>query len=92
MAGDTSKRGLASADEKTREEVARKGGESVSPENRSFAKDKERASEEGKKGGETVSKNREHMAEIGRKGGEARAEERKSEPKEEEGEGFKKTG
>jgi len=43
--GNTSNRGLASADEQTREEVARKGGEAVS-------KDKEHMSEIGKKGGE----------------------------------------
>jgi len=33
-------------------------------------------SEIGRKGGETVSQNREHMAEIGRKGGEARGRNR----------------
>jgi uncharacterized protein len=58
------KRGLANANEKTREEVARKGGEAVS-------QDRQHMAEIGRKGGETVSKDREHMSEIGRKGGEA---------------------
>ena len=34
-------------------------------------------SEIGRKGGETVSKDREHMSEIGRKGGEASGEKRR---------------
>ena len=59
----TSNRGLASADEQTREEVARKGGEAVS-------QDREHMSEIGRKGGEAVSEDRQHMSEIGRKGGE----------------------
>lgn len=62
---DTSNRGLASADQQTREEVARKGGESIS-------KDREHMSEIGRKGGESVSRDREHMSEIGKKGGESR--------------------
>jgi general stress protein YciG len=61
---EESKRGLASADEKTKEEVARKGGQSVPPEERAFSKDPGLASEAGKKGGEAVSKDREHMAEL----------------------------
>lgn len=61
----TKKRGLASADEQTRAEVARKGGRTVSQNRAHMA-------EIGRKGGETVSQNRAHMAEIGRKGGKAR--------------------
>ena len=60
-----SKRGLASADEKTRSEVARKGGQAVS-------RNRQHMAEIGRKGGVAVSRDREHMAEIGRKGGEAR--------------------
>ncbi len=65
MPEDTSNRGLANADEKTRERVAKAGGEAVS-------QDREHMSEIGQKGGEAVSQDREHMAEIGKKGGEAR--------------------
>ncbi len=61
---ETSKRGLASADEETREEVARMGGEAVS-------QDREHMAEIGRKGGEAVSKDREHMREIGKKGGQS---------------------
>jgi general stress protein YciG len=64
MTNDNSNRGLASADEETKERVARKGGEAVS-------QDREHMSEIGRKGGEEVSQDREHMAEIGRKGGES---------------------
>jgi len=60
----TSNRGLASADPKTRAEVARKGGEAVS-------RNREHMANIGRKGGEAVSRDRQHMSEIGRKGGEA---------------------
>lgn len=68
MAGK-SNRGLASADEQTREEVARKGGEAVS-------KDRGHMSRIGKKGGETRSEELGHKGyqDLGRKGGEATAE------------------
>lgn len=61
---ETSRRGLAAADEQTRERVSKAGGQAVS-QNRSHM------AEIGRKGGETVSKDRSHMAEIGRKGGQA---------------------
>ena len=57
-----SNRGLGSADEETKERVAKAGGESR-------AQDKEGLSESGRKGGESVSQDREHMSEIGKKGG-----------------------
>ena len=60
----TAKRGLASADPKTRIEVARKGGEAIN-------KNREHMAMIGRKGGQTVSQDRKHMSEIGRKGGEA---------------------
>ncbi len=59
---NTSNRGLASADEETKERVAKAGGESR-------AQDKEGLSEAGRKGGGSVSQDREHMSEIGKKGG-----------------------
>lgn len=61
----TSNRGLASADERTRQEVAKKGGEAVS-------RNREHMSEIGRRGGESVSRDKQHMSEIGRKGGESR--------------------
>ncbi len=59
-----SKRGLASAPEHVRKEVASRGGKAVS-------QDREHMAEIGRKGGQAVSQDREHMAEIGRKGGQA---------------------
>lgn len=74
--GDTSNRGFASMDPEKQREIARKGGESVPAEERSFSKDPELASEAGRKGGESVpaeersfSKDPELAAEAGRKGG-----------------------
>ena len=39
--GDTSNRGFASMDDEKQREIARKGGQSVAPEDRSFSKDHE---------------------------------------------------
>ena len=46
-----SKRGFAGMDEEKKREIAAKGGHSVPPEERSFSKDHELASEAGSKGG-----------------------------------------
>lgn len=62
--GNHANRGLASADPKTRMEVARKGGMAVS-------RNREHMAAIGRKGGQTVSQDRQHMSNIGRKGGEA---------------------
>lgn len=66
MADRRSGRGLASADEQTRERVARAGGEAR-------ARDPSSLAEAGRKGGEKVVQQYgpQHMAEIGRKGGQA---------------------
>ncbi|WPB85890.1 con-10 family general stress protein [Sediminicoccus rosea] len=73
-----SARGFAAMDEKKRQEIASKGGQSVAPERRSFSKDPELAAQAGRKGGKAVapedrsfSKDPELAAEAGRKGGEA---------------------
>lgn len=73
---DTSKRGFASMDESKQREIARKGGESVPAEKRSFSRDHALAAEAGRKGGQSVppeersfSKNCELAAEAGREGG-----------------------
>jgi general stress protein YciG len=47
-----SERGFASMDAEKQREIARKGGESVPDEKRSFSKNRELASEAGRKGGE----------------------------------------
>ncbi len=49
----TSNRGFASMDDNKQREIARKGGESVPDEKRSFSKDRELAAEAGRKGGES---------------------------------------
>ena len=76
--GNTSNRGFASMDEEKQRGIARKGGESVPDEKRSFSKDPGLASEAGRKGGQNVpdekrsfSKDHELAAEAGRKGGQA---------------------
>jgi general stress protein YciG len=52
MANDNkSERGFANMSEEGRREIARKGGENVPDEKRSFAQDREPASEAGRKGG-----------------------------------------
>jgi general stress protein YciG len=75
MATNTSNRGFASMDEEKQREIARKGGESVPSEKRSFSKDPELASEAGRKGsqssGGNFAEDRERASEAGRKGGEA---------------------
>jgi general stress protein YciG len=64
-------------DEEKQREIARKGGQSVAPEQRSFSKDPTLASEAGRKGGQRVppeqrsfSKDPALASEAGRKGGE----------------------
>lgn len=49
---NTSNRGFASMDDDKQREIASKGGQSVKPEDRSFARDHELAAEAGRKGGE----------------------------------------
>lgn len=50
--GRTSNRGFASMDPEKQREIARKGGESVPNEKRSFSQDRELAAMAGRKGGE----------------------------------------
>jgi general stress protein YciG len=48
----SSNRGFAAMDKERQQEIARKGGESVAPEDRSFSKDRDLASAAGRKGGQ----------------------------------------
>src|SRR5258708_33964827 len=65
----TSNRGFASMDEAKQREIVSKGGRAAHLKGTAheFTTDEARAA--GRKGGETVSRDRHHMAEIGRKGG-----------------------
>ncbi len=70
----SSDRGFASMDEEEQREIARKGGESVSDEDRSFSQNRELASEAGRKGGQQsggdTSGNQQQRAEEGGEAGE----------------------
>src|ERR1700722_3916947 len=72
----TSARGFAAMDEQKQREIASKGGHSVPPEERSFARNRELAAQAGRKGGHGVApENRSFSrdpalaAQAGRKGG-----------------------
>ena len=68
----TAKRGFAAMDEATQRAIASKGGQAAHQKGTAHEFDSEEARRAGQKGGEAVSRDREHMAEIGRKGGESR--------------------
>lgn len=65
-------RGFASMDDDKQRAIASKGGEAAHASGHAHEFDSAEARAAGKKGGEAVSKDREHMADIGRKGGEER--------------------
>ncbi len=69
----SSHRGFAAMDPAKQREIASKGGKAAHAKGTAheFSSDEARAA--GKKGGEAVSRDREHMARIGREGGQARA-------------------
>ena len=68
---DKSERGFASMDDEKQREIASKGGHAAHEKGTAHEFTSEEAREAGRKGGETVSRDREHMSEIGEKGGEA---------------------
>lgn len=70
--GKRSNRGFASMDRDKQREIASKGGRAAHQKGTAHEFDSGEARAAGRKGGVTVSKNREHMAAIGRRGGEAR--------------------
>jgi uncharacterized protein len=70
---DTSNRGFASMDEEKQRQIASKGGRAAHEKGTAHEFNSEEARTAGRKGGEAVSRDRQHMAEIGRKGGEARS-------------------
>jgi len=70
--GGPAKRGFAAMDENQQREIASKGGQAAHQKGTAHEFDSEEARRAGQKGGEAVSRDREHMADIGRKGGESR--------------------
>jgi general stress protein YciG len=68
----TRKRGFAAMDAETQRAIASKGGQAAHQKGTAHEFDSAEARRAGQKGGEVVSRNRQHMAEIGRKGGASR--------------------
>jgi general stress protein YciG len=71
-----SERGFAAMDEEKQRRIASEGGRAAHAKGTAHEFDSHEAREAGRKGGEKVSQDREHMAEIGRKGGEAGGQDR----------------
>ena len=69
--GGQDARGFASMDDDRQREIASMGGRAAHERGTAHEFDPREAREAGRKGGETISRNREHMAEIGRRGGQA---------------------
>jgi general stress protein YciG len=68
---ETSKRGFASMDPARKREIASKGGRAAHQKGTAHEFTPDEARNAGRKGGLTVSRNKDHMAKIGRKGGES---------------------
>lgn len=66
-----SERGFAAMAAEQQREIARKGGRTAHERGTAHEFDHEEAVEAGRRGGQAVSRDRQHMAEIGRKGGKA---------------------
>jgi|SRR5687768_2075388 general stress protein YciG len=75
MAGKQ-RRGFASMDEEKKRRIASQGGRAAHEKGTAHEFSPDEAREAGRKGGQAVSKDREHMARIGRKGGEAVSKDR----------------
>ena len=69
--GGSGGRGFASMDGEVQRRIAREGGRAAHAKGTAHEFTPEEARLAGRKGGEVVSQNREHMAAIGRKGGES---------------------
>jgi general stress protein YciG len=65
----TASRGFAAMDPERQREIARLGGRTAHQRKRAHRFTTEEARNAGRKGGQTVSQDREHMATIGRRGG-----------------------
>ncbi|WP_437627689.1 KGG domain-containing protein [Sorangium sp. So ce1151] len=69
-----SKRGFAAMNAEQQRQIASQGGKAAHEKGTAHEFTSEEARAAGRKGGEVVSQNREHMASIGRKGAEARSQ------------------
>lgn len=69
---NTSKRGFASMDPAKQREIASKGGRAAHAKGTAHEFTSEEARVAGRKGGEAVSRDRQHMSTIGREGGHSR--------------------
>ncbi len=69
---NTSKRGFASMDAAKQREIASKGGRAAHAKGTAHEFTSEEARVAGRKGGEAVSRDRQHMSNIGREGGHSR--------------------
>lgn len=78
-AGGKGRQGFASMDPALRRQICSKGGKAAHAKGTAHEFDSNEAREAGKRGGLSVSQNREHMAAIGRRGGERRG--RASQPR-----------
>jgi general stress protein YciG len=81
---ERSARGFASMDAEKQRQIASKGGKIAHERGHAHEFTPEEAREAGRKGGEVVSRDRQHMAAIGRLGGEARSQ--KARPPQQPGE------
>src|SRR6266545_89450 len=78
MQTSTRNRGFASMDSERQREIARKGGRAAHEKGKAHEFTPDEARQAGRKGGEKVSVNRQHMAEIGRRGGKSSAQRRQT--------------
>lgn len=74
--GNRGGRGFAGMDEQRQREIASQGGRAAHESGHAHEFSSAEAREAGRKGGEAVSQNRQHMSAIGQKGGEAVSENR----------------
>lgn len=72
MPSTNDQRGFGSMDDEKQRDIASKGGQAAHDKGTAHEFDSQEAREAGRKGGESVSRDREHMSEIGEKGGESR--------------------
>jgi general stress protein YciG len=79
-----SKRGFAAMDKEKVREIARRGGKNAHAQGTAHQFTPEEAKAAGRKGGEVVSRDREHMAAIGRKGGQTERKGQQAKPKDDE--------
>jgi len=72
------KHGFGAMDPDRRREAASKGGRNAHANGRAYEFDSDAGREAGRRGGQSVSRDREHMAEIGRRGGKAKKKRRRA--------------